>query len=170
MVTDISRFKVVSLPCPEGVELIAGHGFFSPLTIEELFRAVAIAAPSCKFGAAMVEGSSGVVRKTGNSSDLVDRAASHALAVKAGHFFTILIRGAYPTQVVNSIKQLPSVVALFCATGNPVSMVVVDTDVGSAVVGVIDGGNAQTIETQNDIRERRRLLRRIGYLEQESGQ
>lgn len=159
--------RAVNLRCPKDVEIIAGHGFFSPLTIEDLFRAVAISVPRCQFGLAMAEGSSGLVRKTGNDSDLSELAAKYVLEVGAGHFFLILTRSAYPSQVVNAIKSLPSVVALYCATGNPVSLIVSDIGTGSAVLGVVDGGKATSVETTEDIRGRRSLLREIGYLEDE---
>lgn len=150
---------------PQGTEVIVGQAFFSPLAVEELFRAIATAAPKAEFGVGMVEGSSGLVRKTGNSPPLAQHAAEEALTVGAGHFFIVMLRGAFPIQVVNAITLLPSVVTVFCATGNPLSLIVADTSNGSAILGVVDGLRATAIESEKDALGRRALVRHIGYVE-----
>jgi len=166
--SDDVKLRSYLVDVPEETQVVVGQGLFSPLNIEELFRLIAIAAPSSTFAVAMVEGSSGVVRHSANDERLRALATSHAMAIGAGHFFIVLVEGAFPTQLLPALKQIPSVVGNFVAPGNPVKVVLADVGDGMAVLGVSDGQRATAIAGEGDVSKRRQFLRGIGYLEPES--
>ena len=117
-----------------------------------------------RFGIAFCEASGPrLVRRVGNDDALVDLAVRHASAIGAGHCFIILLRDGFPVNVLNAVKQVPEVCRVFCATANPIEVLVAETDSGRGIVGVIDGGPPLGVETEADVRDRHDLLRRIGY-------
>ena len=117
-----------------------------------------------KFGIAFCEASGPrLVRRSGNDKELVDLAVKNAQAVAAGHSFFVFLKNGFPVNVLNQIKQVPEVCRIFCATANPVDVLVVETDKGRGIVGVIDGQPPLGVETEGDVVSRKELLRKIGY-------
>ena len=154
---------VVPLEVPDGVNLILGQTHFIK-TVEDLYEALAGSSPFLRFGLAFCEASGPrLVRRAGNDPDLVDLAVRHALAVGAGHSFVVVLREGFPVNVLNQIKTVPEVCRVYCATANPVQVLVAQTQQGRGVLGVVDGGSPLGVENDDDARDRRALLREIGY-------
>ncbi|HEY5136515.1 MAG TPA: adenosine-specific kinase [Candidatus Nanopelagicales bacterium] len=154
---------VVPITPPEGVNLILGQSHFIK-TVEDLYEALVGSSPHLRFGLAFCEASGPcLVRRAGNDRELTDLAAQHALAVGAGHSFLVLLREGFPVNVLNQVKSVPEVCSVYCATANPIQVVIAATDQGRGVVAVIDGHAPSGIETDADERDRRQLLRDIGY-------
>lgn len=148
---------------PEGSNAILGQSHFIK-TVEDLYEAMMNCAPSSKFGIAFCESSGPcLVRAEGNDQDLKRAAERSALRVGAGHFFLILMQGAYPINVLNAVKGVPEVCTIYCATANPVEVVVCETEQGRGVLGVVDGQRSAGIEDEKDVAERKGFLRKIGY-------
>ena len=103
------------------------------------------------------------MRRSGNDDALVDLATRNAQAVGAGHSFVVFLREGYPVNVLNQLKQVPEVCTIYCATANPVEVVIAESDLGRGVVGVIDGSPPLAVETEDDVAERKQLLRTLGY-------
>jgi adenosine/AMP kinase len=157
------EIKKVKIEVPEGINLICGHTHFIK-TAEDLYEALVNSSAQIKFGIAFCEASADcLVRYEGNDPELTDMAKKFALVVGAGHFFMILIRNAYPINVLGAIKACPEVVNIFCATANPVELLLVEDAQGRGVVGVIDGFSPKGIEDENARKERYAFLRKIGY-------
>jgi uncharacterized protein len=157
------KLETVALDKPEDVNVILGQAHFIK-TVDDLDGALGRTVPSARFGIAFCESSGPrLVRRAGNDPDLVRRAVDHARAIGAGHSFVILLRDAFPVSVLNAIKMVPEVCRVFCATANPVQVIVASTELGRGIVGVIDGGSPLGIESDADIDARRALLRRLGY-------
>lgn len=155
--------EVVPIENPEAHNLILGQSHFIK-TVEDLHEALVGAVPGAKFGIAFCEASDVcLVRRSGTDPVLVELAQKNALALGTGHAFLIFLRGFYPINVLNAVKQVPEVCRIFCATANPVQVVVGRTAQGRGILGVIDGFASQGIETEADAQKRRELLRRIGY-------
>jgi hypothetical protein len=147
----------------EGLNVIVGQSHFIK-TIEDLHEALAGASPNLQFGVAFCEASGPcLIRRSGNADDLVELASRNAESIGAGHVFIIYLRDGYPVNVLNAIKQVPEVCTVFCATANPVEVLVAQTDLGRGVIGVIDGMPPAGIETASDEADRKHLLRAIGY-------
>ena len=154
---------VVPVDNPDELNLILGQSHFIK-TVEDLHEAMAGSSPATRFGLAFCESSGPrLVRRSGNDDDLVELATKNALAIGAGHCFIVFLRGAFPINVLNAIKQVPEVCHIYCATANPLSVILAETDAGRAILGVIDGGSPLGVESGNDVIERKRLLRTIGY-------
>lgn len=154
---------LVPLEVPEGLNLILGQAHFIK-TVEDLYEALAGSSPHLRFGLAFCEASGPrLVRRAGNDDALVERAVEHALAVGAGHSFVVLLREGFPVNVLNQVKAVPEVCHVYCATANPVQVLVAVTDQGRGVLGVIDGRAPLGVETAADEQDRKRLLRDIGY-------
>ena len=154
---------VVPITPPEGVNLILGQAHFIK-TVEDLYEALVGSSPHLRFGLAFCEASGPcLVRRAGNDRELTDLAAQHALAVGAGHSFLVLLREGFPVNVLNQVKSVPEVCSIYCATANPVQVVIAATEQGRGVVTVVDGHAPSGIETDADERDRRQLLRDIGY-------
>jgi adenosine/AMP kinase len=157
------EIKKVKIEVPEGINLICGHTHFIK-TAEDLYEALVNSSAQIEFGIAFCEASADcLVRYEGNDPELTDMAKKLALEVGAGHFFMILIRNAYPINVLGAIKACPEVVNIFCATANPVELLLVEDAQGRGVVGVIDGFPPKGIEDENARKERYAFLRKIGY-------
>ena len=154
----------VRIDKPEPVNFILGQSHFIK-TIEDLHEALVNAVPGIKFGAAFCEASGKcLVRWTGTDEAMIDLAKKNALAIGAGHSFIIfLAEGFYPLNVLNSIKSLPEVCRIFCATANPTEVLVAVTEQGRGILGVVDGSTPLGVEAGEDIAWRKDFLRKIGY-------
>ena len=156
-------FEAVPIDKPEDTNVLVGQAHFIK-TVEDLHEALASVGPHLRFGLAFCEASGPcLVRRSGNDEALIALAADDALAIGAGHSFVALLRGAFPVAVLNSLKLVPEVCTVFCATANPVDVLVAVTPRGRGVVGVVDGSPPVGIETPTDAAERHALLRTIGY-------
>jgi len=154
---------VVPIEVPEGVNLILGQAHFIK-TVEDLYEALIGSSPHLRFGLAFCEASGPrLVRRAGNDTTLVGLAVQHALAVGAGHSFVVFLREGFPMNVLNQIKAVPEVCAIYCATANPVQVLVARTDQGRGIIGVIDGEPPSGVENEDDERACMTLLRDIGY-------
>lgn len=157
------ELSTVVIEKPEDVNLILGQSHFIK-TVEDLHEVLAASSPHLRFGLAFCESSGPrLVRRSGNDEDLVRMATDNALAIGAGHSFLVLMRGGFPISVLNAVKLVPEVCRVFCATANPVEVIVATTDQGRAVLGVVDGQAPVGIEDEADIADRKALLRRFGY-------
>jgi adenosine/AMP kinase len=153
----------VKIAKPDDVNVIVGQSHFIK-SVEDLHEALVGAVPGIEFGLAFCESSGpALVRVSGTSDDLVRQAQENALALAAGHVFVILLGNAFPINVLNAVKAVPEVCTIFCATANPVEVVVAETGQGRGVIGVIDGMKPQGVESDAEIAERKGLLRRFGY-------
>ncbi len=157
------ELHVVPVEKPEGLNLILGQSHFIK-TIDDLHEALAGAVPQLRFGIAFCEASGPrLVRRSGNDPELVELAVRNALLIGAGHSFIAFLREGYPVNVLNQVKLVPEVCRIYCATANPVQVVLGETEAGRAILGVVDGAAPVGVETETDIAERRELLRQIGY-------
>ena len=157
------RLEAVEIVRPEGTNVILGQSHFIK-TVEDLYEALVESVPGIKFGLAFCESSGPrLIRHDGNDEELEKCAIENARRVGAGHFFIIVLRDAWPINVLNRIKQVAEVCTIFCATANPVQVVVAETEKGRAVLGVVDGGAPLGVEEREQIAERVRFLRKIGY-------
>jgi len=155
--------RIVPIDKPEDVNVILGQSHFIK-TVEDVYEALVGTSPHLRFGVAFNEASGPrLVRRDGNDDELVELATRTALAIGAGHAFAVFLREGFPVNVLNQIKAVPEVCRIFCATANPVSVVVGDEGDGRAVLGVIDGQSPLGVETDEDVAARRDLLRTIGY-------
>lgn len=156
-------FEVVAVAKPDDVNVIIGQAHFVK-TVEDLHEALVGTSPALRFGLAFCEASGPrLVRRSGNDDVLVDLAVRNALAIGAGHSFVVFLDHGFPLNVLNAIKAVPEVCGIFCATANPVEVVVAVTEQGRGITGVIDGAPPVGIETPDDVADRRELLRVIGY-------
>lgn len=148
---------------PDALNVVLGQAHFIK-TVDDLFEALAGSSPHLRFGIAFCESSGPrLVRRAGNDAELVELAVQNALAIGAGHSFVVFLREGYPVNVLNQLKQVPEVCRIFCATANPVEVIVAETEGGRGVLGVVDGGAPLGVETDEDVAARRELLRAIGY-------
>ncbi|HVM65084.1 MAG TPA: adenosine-specific kinase [Acidimicrobiales bacterium] len=153
----------VPLAKPDGMNVIVGQAHFIK-TVEDLHEALACSSPHLRFGVAFCEASGPcLIRYSGNDDRLIALATGSAEAIGAGHVFVVFLEDGYPVNVLNAVKQVPEVCTIFCATANPIEVVVAETDLGRAVIGVVDGMPPSGVETGADMDERRQLLRSIGY-------
>ncbi|OPX69536.1 MAG: Adenosine specific kinase [Methanoregulaceae archaeon PtaB.Bin056] len=159
---DIS-FVRVRLEKPEDVNIILGQSHFIK-TVEDLYEAMAGSVPGARFGIAFCEASADcLVRREGNDEKLVALAVEGALAIGAGHSFLICMRDCYPINVLNAVKAIQEVCTIFCATANPVDVIVAESPLGRGIMGVVDGSSPKGVESRQDVQERVDLLRRFGY-------
>ncbi len=157
------NFSIVPLEKPEEVNLILGQSHFIK-TVEDLHEALVGVVPGISFGLAFCESSGPrLIRTSGTDPTLVDLAARNAQAVGAGHSFIILLGNVFPVNVLNAIKDVPEVCRIYCATANPVHVIVAETEQGRGILGVIDGQSPLGVEDDGAKQQRRELLRRIGY-------
>ncbi len=157
------RLVTVEVDKPEGLNLIFGQAHFVK-TVEDLYETLAGSSPHLRFGIAFCESSGPrLVRRAGNDQELVELAVRNARAIGAGHSFLVFLREGYPVNVLNAVKQVPEVCSVFCATANPVEVVLVETPAGRGVVGVVDGAAPLGVEGEQEAAARHALLREIGY-------
>jgi hypothetical protein len=156
-------FKIVKIIKPEEVNVILGQSHFIK-TVEDLYEVLVSSVPGIKFGLAFVESSGACkIRAEGTDEGLKELASRNALEIGAGHSFIILLKNSYPMNVLNAIKSVPEVCNIYCATANPVEVIIVETNTGRGILGVIDGLKPKGIENNEDITWRKELLRKIGY-------
>lgn len=153
----------VRMQIPDGANLILGQSHFIK-TAEDLFEVVVNTVPGAKFAVAFNEASGPcLIRVESNDDDLRLAAISNAQAVAAGHFFVLLIRQAYPINLLSRIKDCFEVCSIFCATANPVEVIIAATDQGRGVLGVVDGSSPKDVESPDDANRRHEFIRKIGY-------
>ncbi|WP_017872415.1 adenosine-specific kinase [Candidatus Caldatribacterium saccharofermentans] len=157
------ELKLVALENPKGYNVILGQAHFIK-TVEDLHEALATSSPHLKFGIAFCESSGPcLVRYSGNDEELVELAKKNALLLSAGHVFVIFLKEGYPINVLNAVKMVPEVCRIFCASANPIQVILVETEQGRGVLGVVDGLKTKGVETEGDIAARKVLLRKFGY-------
>ena len=157
------EFKNVKMETPEGANIIIGQTHFIK-TVEDLYEIMAGTVPDASFGIAFCEASCDcLVRKEGNDKEMIEVAVRNASSIGAGHTFVVIMKDAFPINVLNAIKSCQEVCSIFCATANPVEVVIAETELGRGIMGVIDGFVPKGIEDENDIRRRKALLRKLGY-------
>jgi uncharacterized protein len=155
--------KTVRMRIPEGANLILGQSHFIK-TVEDLYEIIVGTAPQMKFGIAFNEASGErLTRVDGNDNELKEVAVENAAVIAAGHVFVIVLREGYPINILNRIKDCQEVVRLFCATANPVEVIVAETEQGRGVLGVIDGESPLGVEQAEHEQARHVLLRKFGY-------
>ncbi len=157
------ELMTVTIEKPEELNFILGQAHFIK-TVEDLHETLAQAGPHLRFGLAFCESSGPrLIRRSGNDDELIRLAVSNASAIGAGHSFIVFLAGAFPVSVLNAVKNVSEVCRVFCATTNPVEVVLAQTDQGRAILGVVDGGSPLGVEGDQDVADRQALLRRFGY-------
>jgi len=160
---ELKNIKLVAIEKPETANFILGQSHFIK-TVEDIHETLVGAVPGIKFGVAFCEASGPrLVRWSGNDEACIARAQKNALALGAGHSFIIFLDNVFPLNVLNALKNVPEVCRIFCATANPVQVLVAETEQGRGILGVIDGGTPLGVEAEHDIQERKALLRKFGY-------
>ena len=153
----------IPLEVPSDGNIIVGHSHFIK-TVEDLYEAIVNTVPQMEFGIAFNEASGAcLTRVDGNDDGLKALATRNATAIGAGHLFVVALRGGYPINIKNRILETPEVCTIFCATANPVEVIVAETEQGRGVLGVVDGASPKGVETASDVEWRHGLLRKIGY-------
>jgi adenosine/AMP kinase len=157
------ELKLVKIRKPQEINIIIGQTHFIK-AVEDIHELMVTSIPGIKFGLAFCEASGPLlVRTTGTKKELIKIAEKNALAVGVGHSFFLVLKDCYPINVLPRLKQVPEVCSIFCATSNPLQVVVVDTNEGRAILGVVDGGSPKGVEKAKDKKERKKFLRMIGY-------
>jgi len=153
----------VRIEKPAEMNFILGQSHFIK-TVEDIYEAIVSTNPSMKFGCAFCESSGpALVRYVGNDQRLIAIAQQNAMNLSCGHCFILFIEGGFPVNILNTIKNVPEVCTIYCATANPVEIVVAETEQGRGILGVIDGVKSKGIESEQDITVRKEFLRKIGY-------
>lgn len=157
------EIKTMAMKFPADANIIVGQSHFIK-TVEDLYEAVSTTVPQAKFGLAFNESSGAcLIRAEGNDEGLRDTAIRNAQELACGHTFVLVLQNAYPINVLSAIRNVPEVCSIFCATANPVEIVVAQSEQGRGVLGVIDGSSPKGVEREADIAWRHDLLRKIGY-------
>jgi adenosine/AMP kinase len=158
------ELKTVAIDKPDDINFILGQSHFIK-TVEDIHEALVQSIPGIKFGVAFCEASGAMlVRWSGTDEAMIELGRRNALALSAGHSFIVFLgAGFFPVSVLNAIKMVPEVCRIFCATANPVEVVIAETEQGRGIMGVIDGGKSQGVEDETGIAWRKELLRKIGY-------
>ena len=157
------ELKAVKIGIPEGCNIILGQTHFIK-TAEDLYEIIATAVPQAKFGIAFTEASGPcLIRKEGNDTGLMDACVENLQNIGAGHVFCITLKNAFPINILNAVKNCPEVCSIYCATANPVEVIIVETGQGRGILGVIDGFSPKGVETDSDKAHRKEFLRKIGY-------
>jgi hypothetical protein len=157
------ELHAVPVENPGALNLILGQAHFIK-TIEDLHEALFAAVPQLRFGIAFCESSGPrLVRRSGNDLELVELATRNALTIGAGHSFIVFLRDGFPVNVLNQVKLVPEVCLIYCATANPVQVIIGETTAGRGILGVVDGRSPLGVETESDLAARKALLRQLGY-------
>ena len=157
------ELKIIEIEKPEDMNFILGHSHFIK-TVEDIHEAIVNVNPAIKFGLAFCEASQeALVRYSGTDDELIEIAKKNAFNLSAGHSFIIFLGNAFPLNILNAIKVVPEVTSIFCATANPVQVIMAETELGRAILGVVDGVKTKGIENEDDIQKRKKFLRTIGY-------
>ncbi len=157
------ELKTVAIKKPEDVNIIIGQSHFIK-TIEDIYETLITSVPGIKFGVAFCESSGPcLIRSEGNDPDLIKLAEENGNNLSCGHTFIIVLKNAFPINVLNQVKSVPEVCSIFCATANPVQVIIAESNLGRGILGVIDGEKSKGIETDKDKQDRKDFLRKIGY-------
>ena len=158
------ELKLVRIEKPEELNFVLGQSHFIK-TVEDVHEALVTTVPGIRFGLAFCEASGpALVRATGTNEELVELAKRNALALSAGHCFILFLgEGFYPINVLNAIKRVPEVCRIYCATANPVQVIIAETEQGRGILGVIDGASPRGVEKDADVAWRKDLLRKFNY-------
>jgi len=157
------ELKTVKIDKPSDLNFILGQSHFIK-TVEDLYEAIVQTVPGMKFGIGFCESSGpALVRFAGNDTRLTELAQKNALELACGHCFIIFMESGFPLNILNTVKGVPEVCQIYCATANPVEVIVAETEQGRGILGVIDGVKTKGIEREADIRTRKEFLRKIGY-------
>lgn len=157
------EIKTVKIENPGNMNMILGQSHFIK-TVEDIYEVMVSTVPGAKFGLAFCEASDVcLVRHSGTDNEMLELAKKNAYALSAGHSFIVFMKDMYPVNVLNAIKNVPEVCRIFCATANPVEVIIAETELGRGILGVVDGFPSKGIETEEDIVTRKNLLRAIGY-------
>jgi len=157
------ELKTVQIEKPEATNFILGQSHFIK-TVEDVYEVIVQTNPQMKFGLGFCESSGpALVRWVGNDQTLIELAKKNAMALSCGHSFILFMDNGFPINVLNSIKSLPEVCNIYCATANPVEVIVAETNNGRGIMGVIDGMKTKGIENDQDVKTRKEFLRKIGY-------
>jgi adenosine/AMP kinase len=157
------ELKTIKIEKPEEMNFILGQSHFIK-TVEDIHEAIITTNPALKFGLAFCEASGdALVRLSGNDEKLIKLAEINALNISAGHSFILFMEEGFPINILNTIKMVPEVVRIFCATANPTEVIIVENDLGNGILGVIDGMRPNGVENEEDLKKRKDFLRMIGY-------
>jgi adenosine/AMP kinase len=157
------ELQMVSIEKPDEVNFILGQSHFIK-TVEDIHEALVGAVPGIEFGVAFCEASGpSLIRYSGTSKEMIELAKKNAFNLSAGHTFIIFLGNAFPINVLNTVKTVPEVCRIFCATSNPVQVILAESEQGRGVLGVIDGERSKGFETEEDVSDRLALLRKFGY-------
>ena len=157
------NWTAIRIEKPDATNVIIGQSHFIK-TVEDIHEAVVQTNPQMRFGLGFCESSGpALVRWSGNDETLIELAKKNALAVSCGHAFVLFLENGFPVNVLNAIKNVPEVCHIFCATANPVEVIVAETAQGRGIMGVVDGMRPKGVETAEDVKTRKALLRTIGY-------
>jgi adenosine/AMP kinase len=157
------NLHAVKIAIPEGANIVLGQSHFIK-TVEDVYEAMVNTVPGVKFGVAFNEASGPCLTRADGTDEAMRSAAVEIVtSVGAGHFFAVVMRDSFPINVLRAIQSVPEVCSIFCATANPVEVIVAETEQGRGVLGVVDGTSPKGIETEHHIAERRQFLRKIGY-------
>lgn len=157
------EFKEVTIRPPKDCNVILGMAHFIK-TVEDLYEALVNATPNVRFGVGFCESSGPcLVRHEGNDEELRKMAMEKAFEIGCGHSFIVFLKNAYPINVLDKIKEVPETCTVYAATANPLQIIIVETEQGRGIIGVVDGSKTKGIETEKDITERKEFLRKIGY-------
>ncbi len=157
------ELRAIKIDIPEGSNIILGQTHFIK-TAEDLYEAVITTIPQANFGIAFTEASGPcLIRKEGNDKELIDICVKNLEEIGAGHVFCIILKDAFPINVLNAIKNCPEVCSIYCATANPIEVTVAETEQGRGILGVIDGFSPKGVENDSDKAKRKEFLRKIGY-------
>jgi len=157
------ELESVRMEFPADANIIVGQSHFIK-TVEDIYEAVVGTVPQAKFGVAFNEASGAcLVRADGNDDALKAAAIRNAKALAAGHTFVLIVQNAYPINILHVLRNLPEICTIFCATANPVEIILARSEQGRGVMGVIDGSSPKGVEAESDVAWRHDLLRKIGY-------
>jgi len=157
------NLTTVRLEIPENANIIVGQSYFIK-TVEDIYEAIVNTVPQMKFGIAFNEASGAcLTRVDGNDAAMKENAARNAQSIAAGHTFVVSMRDGYPINVLGRIRDIPEICTIFCATANPLEVILAETEQGRGILGVIDGSSPKGVETEADAEWRHSLLRKIGY-------
>ncbi|MDI6801733.1 MAG: adenosine-specific kinase [Thermodesulfovibrionales bacterium] len=157
------EIKIVRVNIPENCNIIMGQTHFIK-TAEDIYEIIATTVPQAKFGIAFTEASGPcLIRTEGNDDELIEACVKNLQEIDAGHVFCILLKNAYPINILNPIKNCPEVCRIYCATANPLEVIVASTEQGNGIIGVVDGFPPKGVENAEDKKQRKEFLRKIGY-------
>ena len=157
------ELHAVSVDKPEDANVVLGQSHFIK-TAEDVYEALTNSVPGIKFGLAFCESSGPrLIRCEGTEEELKKLAAKNAAAIGAGHSLVIYLRESYPVNVLNALKSVPEICSVYCATANPIEVIITESEQGRGILGVIDGKSPLGVESENDVKMRRSFLRKIGY-------